>query len=209
MDNKSKRLAVFVSGSGTNFQSIQDEILKGNINGKFVLMISNKSDAYALERAKKYNIDTFVIKEKDFSTYEEYCDTLLKKLKEYQVDYIILAGYLKKIPNNIIQAYPYKIVNIHPALLPKFGGKGMYGIYVHQAVIKAKEKETGPTVHFVDPIYDHGLIIKQRKIQVDPNETPESLQKKVLKEEHKIFPEVVKLLCEDRIKIENNKVIIK
>jgi len=208
MINK-KNLAVFVSGSGTNFQAIQEHIVAGHINGKIVLLITNNPEAKAMEKAKNYCIDSLVIQQKDFKSSKAYSQEILNKLKQYNIDYIILAGYLKKIPAEIIKEYKNRIINIHPALLPKFGGKGMYGIHVHEAVLQAGEKETGPTVHFVDEVYDNGTIIMQYKVPVYPTDSPEVLQKRVLKQEHIILPHVVKLLCNDRIKVEDNKVIIK
>ncbi len=200
-----KRLAVFVSGRGSNLIAIHKKILKNEINGEIVLIISNKEKIKALEYAKKYNIDHYILVP-DSIGYIHNLKTLLKK---YKVNFILLAGYLKKIPEDIVKNYKWKILNIHPALLPKFGGKGMYGINVHKAVIEAKEKESGVTIHFIDEKYDKGLIIAQKKVKVLKNDTPETLAKRVLKVEHKLYPEVVKLLCENKIKIKNNKVIIK
>lgn len=208
MNTNKKNLAVFVSGSGTNFIAIQEFILDNNVNGKIVLLISSKPDALALSKAERYSIDYCVIQQKSFNNFEDYANEMHNKLKQYNVDYIILAGFLKKIPLKIIQVYKYHIINIHPALLPKFGGKGMYGIHVHEAVLKAGETETGPTVHFVDEIYDNGAIIMQKKVPIKPDDTPEVLQKRVLEYEHKILPRVVQLICDDKIKINNNKVII-
>ncbi len=209
MNINKKNLAVFVSGSGTNFEAVQEFILNNNVNGKIALLISSKLNTLALQKAEKYNIDSCVFQEKAFRNFDDYANEMYSKLKQYNIDYIILAGFLKKIPLKIIQAYKYHIINIHPALLPKFGGKGMYGIHVHEAVLKAGETETGPTVHFVDEIYDNGAIIMQEKAPVKPGDTPEILQKRVLEYEHKILPRVVQLLCDDKIKIENNEAIIK
>ncbi len=208
MEIKKKNLAVFVSGSGTNFETIQESILKKNINGKIILLLSSKDGVMALEKAAKYKINSCVMMQNDYNNHEDYTNAMLKKLKEYKIDYIILAGYLKKMPLIIIQEYKLRIINIHPALLPKFGGKGMYGLHVHKAVLQAGEKETGPTVHFVDEIYDHGLIIMQIKVSVKYLDSPEELQKRVLVQEHIILPRVVRLLCDEKIKVEDNKVLI-
>ena len=134
---------------------------------------------------------------------------MLRILQKYNTDLIVLAGYLKLIPAQIVRKFRHAILNIHPALLPKFGGKGYYGSRVHEAVLKADEKESGATVHFVDEIYDNGLIIKQDKVPVKPDDTPHTLADRVLEVEHQIFPEVVKAFCEDRIQIKNNGVEIK
>jgi len=201
MKKEFKRLAVFVSGSGTNFEAIQKSILKGKINGKIVLVISSNPNAGAIEKSKKFGIDCYVVREKDFTDYTKYVKRLSELLKEYNIDYILLAGYLKKIPSEIVQEYRWRILNIHPALLPKFGGKGMYGLNVHRAVLEAGEKVTGVTIHFVDEEYDHGPIIIQKKVKVKKNDTPESLQKRVLKIEHKLYPYVVSRLCKGKIKL--------
>lgn len=208
MDLRKKNLAVFASGTGTNFLAIQKKIVKKIIPARITLLITNKTDIKSIDIAKKYHIDHFVFSEKDYSNKEEYAQVLLKKLIEYKIDYIILAGYLKIIPRKIIQQFNKRIVNIHPALLPKFGGTGMYGIHVHEAAIQANEKESGLTVHFVDEKYDHGPIIIQKKVPVIKNDTPEKLQKRILTWEHKVYPYVVKLLCEDKIRLVNDKVVI-
>ncbi len=208
MGIKKKNLAVFVSGSGTNFEAVQESILKNKINGKIILLLSSKDGVMALDKAAKYKIDSCVMIQNDYNNYKDYTDTMLNKLKKYKIDYIILAGYLKKIPLKIIQEYKLRIINIHPALLPKFGGKGMYGLHVHKAVLQAGEKETGPTIHFVDEIYDNGFIIMQIKVPVKQMDSPEELQKRVLVQEHIILPRVVRLLCDEKIKVEDNKVLI-
>ena len=196
-----KRLAVFVSGSGSNFEAIQKEIMKGKIPGKIVLLVSSNPNAYAIERAKKYKIDYAIINEKDFKNYNDYVLKLEKVLEDYKIDYILLAGYLKKVPAEIVKKYKFRILNIHPALLPKYGGKGMFGINVHKAVLEAGEKFTGVTIHFVDEEYDRGPIIIQKKVKVKKNDTPETLQKRVLKVEHKIYPYIVKKLCKGKLRI--------
>lgn len=207
-NSKKKNLIVFASGTGTNFLAILQEIQNNNINGRISLLISSKPEAKALDKARQYNIPTAVLQEKKFSCHSEYARTMMDLLKKHQTDYILLAGYLKMIPADIVETYRNKIINIHPALLPKFGGKGMYGIHVHEAVLQAGETETGVTIHFIDEKYDNGPVIMQQKIQVIGSESPEELQQKVLKIEYQLYPHVVKLLCEDKIKIKNNKVII-
>lgn len=161
-------------GNGTTLQAIIDSINKGDLKAKINLVVSDNNDAYALERAKKSNIPTYIIKNK---TTEEIDIELSNLLKKYDVDLIVLVGYLKLIGKRLVN--DYTIINTHPSLLPKFGGKGMYGMNVHKAVVEAKEKYSGPTVHFVNDKYDDGNIIAQTKIELSKDETPESLSKKV------------------------------
>ncbi|HEY8443749.1 MAG TPA: phosphoribosylglycinamide formyltransferase [Clostridia bacterium] len=204
-----KRLCVFASGSGTNMQAIMDEIDKGNINGEIVLLVASAPDIGAIERAKAKGIPYKVFPKKEYASAEERDKAIAQALKEYNIDYIILAGYLGILTKELISHYPNRIINIHPALLPKFGGKGMYGVNVHRAVIQAKEKYSGATVHFVDEGTDTGPIILQRKLKVKPDDNEYTLQQRILtKIEHKLLPYVVKLLCEDKIKVENNKAIL-
>ncbi len=194
-----KRLAVFVSGSGSNFEAIEREIRKGKIKGNIVLLISSRDNVGALKRAKKFSIDAYVLKEKEFNTVSDYVEKMRSLLQKYNVDYILLAGFLRKVPSEIVEEYKNRILNIHPALLPKYGGKGMYGLNVHKAVIDNKEKVTGVTIHFIDVEYDRGRIIVQKKVRVKKNDTPETLQKRVLQVEHKIYPKVVAKLCKGKL----------
>lgn len=187
------RLGVLVSGSGSNLQSIIDATESGILNSHIVCVLSNKENAYALERAKKHGIDAIYINPKE-STYDE---NLLEYLKKYQVDLVVLAGYLKIIDKKLIELYKGRIINIHPSLLPKYGGKGYYGIHVHEAVLAAGETESGATVHHVDDGIDTGEIILQRSLKVKKDDTPSTLQKRILEEiEHKILVEAIKMLEE-------------
>lgn len=161
-------------GSGTTLQSVIDAINNGTLNAKINLVVSNNPSAYAIERARKNNIDTYIINSK---TNEEIDVELSSVLEKYDIDLIVLAGYLKMIGNRLINKY--KIINTHPSLLPKFGGKGMYGMKVHRAVWEAKEKFTGPTIHFVNNEYDKGNIIVQTKIEVKDTDTPDVISAKV------------------------------
>ncbi len=205
-----KRLAVLVSGGGSNMQAILDNTLSGNINAEIVAVISSNADAYALIRAKNYNIPAFVCCLKDYSSPFERDNYILSILDKYRADYVLLAGYLGIISQNLVKKYKNRIVNIHPALLPKFGGKNYHGLNVHKAVIEAGEKRSGATVHFVDENIDTGLIIASQGLDVLPGDTPESLQSRILNEiEHKLFVSVVKDLCDDKIWVENNRVIYK
>ena len=194
--NRKVRVAVFVSGGGTNLQSLIDACSQDDYPAEIVLVVSSSKKAYGLERAKKRSIPTAVMRKKDFASHDEYADALLNCLTEHDVELICLAGYLKLVPSNVVRRFKSRILNIHPALLPKFGGKGMYGIRVHEAVIAAGEKESGPTIHFVDEIYDHGSIFMQRKVPVRPDDTPDDLQKRVLLEEHKIYPDALREVAE-------------
>ena len=204
-----KNIAVFASGRGSNFQAINKHIKSGDIPARVVCVISDKANPPVFDKARQDNINTHYINRKQFKKEQEYADFLLRILQKYNTDLIVLAGYLKLIPAQIVRKFRHAILNIHPALLPKFGGKGYYGSRVHEAVLKADEKESGATVHFVDEIYDNGLIIKQDKVPVKPDYTPHTLADRVLEVEHQIFPEVVKAFCEDRIQIKNNGVEIK
>ncbi|MBP3888054.1 MAG: phosphoribosylglycinamide formyltransferase [Cellulosilyticum sp.] len=185
------RMAVLVSGGGTNLQSVIDAVEAGALSSQIVCVISNKETAYGLERARKHNIPAYFINPKE----EGFDEKLLARLKEDQIDLVVLAGYIKILSSDLIQTYKHRIINIHPSLLPKFGGKGFYGIHVHEAVLAAGEKESGATVHYVDEGVDTGEIILQRKVVVETDDTPESLQARILEQiEHKILVEAIKKL---------------
>tara|TARA_B100000131_G_scaffold299448_1_gene319949 strand:+ start:290 stop:928 length:639 start_codon:yes stop_codon:yes gene_type:complete len=203
-----KNIAVFVSGTGSNFIAIYNQIKKGNINGRIALLITDNPNAKAISFAKDNNIKIQIIDSKIISNNITHEDFLLKILNSVSSDLIVLAGYLKMIPSKVISQYKNKIINIHPSLLPKFGGKGFYGMKVHQAVIKSRESFAGASVHFVDEVYDNGPIIKQEKIEVLNSDTPETISKKVLKIEHKILPYIVRKFCLDQIIFENNLPLI-
>jgi phosphoribosylglycinamide formyltransferase 1 len=181
-------IAVFASGGGTNLQALIDAAKTGRLRGKIGVVISNNSNAYALLRAKDENIPAFHISSKLFPDEDEYKSKLKTVLEYYQINLIVLAGYMKLLPIEIIRQYKSRVINIHPALLPKYGGKGMFGINVHKAVIEAGDKISGATVHFVDEIYDHGKILLQRIVPVMPGDTPEELAQRVLRVEHEILP---------------------
>lgn len=187
-----KHIVFFASGSGTNFQSVIDAIEAGKINARITGLISNKSDIGAIERAQKHDIPTQVVAPSGFSDREEYEKALLEKLAQWRPDLIVLAGYLLKIPAAVIQAYPDKIINIHPSLLPKYGGRGFYGLKVHEAVVNAGETETGCSVHVVTENYDEGPVIARRTVSVHPDDTPKELADRVLEQEHKLLPDVIR-----------------
>lgn len=193
------RLAVLISGGGTDLQSIIDEHQKGNIDCEIALVISNRKNAFGLERANKAGIQTAVIKDQD---------ELLKRLQNEKIDFIVLAGYLAILKEDLIRAYPNKIINIHPSLIPSFCGPGMYGMHVHDAVLKRGVKVSGATVHFVSAEVDSGPIIYQEAVNIADLDTSEDIQKRVLEVEHKILPRVVSYYCEGRIQIEKGRVRI-
>ncbi len=193
------RIAVFVSGGGTNLQSLIDETQKGTINGEIALVVSNRMKAYGLERARLANIEAVCIKDQD---------ELMAKLEEAKIDVIVLAGYLAIIPEMMIKRYKNRIINIHPSLIPSFCGMGYYGLHVHEAAFKRGVKVSGATVHFVSEVVDGGPIILQGSTDVSGAKSPEEMQQMVLKIEHQILPEAVRLYCDGKIKVENGRVVI-
>jgi len=192
-----KHIVVFASGSGTNFQALIDAVESGKIDARIRGLVSNKTGIKALERARKHRIDTFVINPSSFETHKNYLRALLEKLRDWNTDLIVLAGYMIKIPAEIIEEYSGRIVNIHPSLLPEYGGKGFYGIKVHRAVIENNEKESGCTVHLVTEEYDKGPILAQEKVPVKNSDSPESLAERVLEKEHYLLPKVVAEMIND------------
>ncbi|RPI14858.1 MAG: phosphoribosylglycinamide formyltransferase [Ignavibacteriae bacterium] len=181
------------SGWGSNLESIINSQKKGIISSRVALVISNNSNSNALNIARINQIPAVHLSRLRFDSDGEYASEFLNLLKKYNIELIVLAGYLKLLPQVVVHTYKNRILNIHPALLPQFGGKGMYGMFVHEAVIKKGEKFSGATVHLVDEHYDTGPIVLQEKVEVSSDDTPETLQKKVLKIEHKILPEAIKL----------------
>ncbi|MDZ7807452.1 MAG: phosphoribosylglycinamide formyltransferase [Gracilimonas sp.] len=186
-----KGLVVFASGSGTNFQSLIDAIEEGELSARIRGLITDKPDIGSIERANKHGIPHKVIPPSSFDSESEFADTLLQQLKAWDTDLIILAGYLKKIPLQVIENYENKILNIHPSLLPKYGGKGFYGSNVHKAVIKNQEPVSGCTVHLVNEDFDKGPILAQTEVSVQPDDTPQSLAARILKQEHELLPATV------------------
>lgn len=181
-----KKVAIFASGSGTNAQNIA-EYFRYHPSVRISLILSNKTDAYVLERASKLNIPSFVFSGKEFRETTRVLDIL----KEYEIDFLVLAGFMLLVPAYLIQAYPGKIVNIHPALLPKHGGKGMYGHFVHEAVINAGETESGISIHFVNERYDEGDVIFQSSCPVLADDTPDSLANRIHELEYSHYPRVI------------------
>jgi phosphoribosylglycinamide formyltransferase-1 len=201
------RIAVLISGSGSNLQAIIDKIEKKEINGELVVVISNKKNAYGLERAKKYDIEGLII-DSTTTDQDEYNRLILNALVERNIELVILAGYLKILDKKIIEAYKDRIINIHPSLIPSFCGKGFYGLKVHQSAVDYGVRVSGATVHFVDEKADNGPIILQKAIPLDFDDTAESLQRKVLILEHELLPEAVKLFCDGKLSVIGRKVSI-
>jgi len=189
MKTNHKNIAFFASGNGSNVQNIV-EYLKDKPEIVPALVLTNKANAFVIERAKKLNIPCIV-----FSSQELKAGAVIKEaMRKYEIDFIVLAGFLLKVPDYLIALYPQKIINIHPALLPKFGGKGMYGDFVHQAVKEAGEKETGITIHYVNQNYDEGQIIFQKKVPLSATDSPEDIATKVHALEYEYFPEIIENL---------------
>ena len=197
------KIAVLVSGGGTNLQAIIDAQQRGEIiNGEIACVISSKTTAYALERAKKAGLATEVLLRKQFATMEDYDVALLELLEKYQIDLIVLAGFMTIISDNIVSHYPNQIMNIHPSLIPSFCGDGFYGLHVHEEVLKKGVKVTGATVHFVNEICDGGPIILQKAVEVQQDDTPETLQLRVMEQaEWKILPQAISLFCQGKLEV--------
>ncbi|MDR2823057.1 MAG: phosphoribosylglycinamide formyltransferase [Mycoplasmataceae bacterium] len=191
------KIAVLVSGGGTNLQSIIDHIQNKQLNAEIVLVVSSSQSAFALERAKKHNIETVIISKKEFSLPN---DEILKLAINHNVDLIVLAGYMGILSGDLLKVYRNRIINIHPSYIPNFCGPGMYGIHVHEAVIKAKAKFSGATVHYVNDTIDGGKIIIQDQVPVLEDDTPAILAKRVLQVEHKILPQAIKMIIEHKEK---------
>ncbi len=206
---KIKNIAVLVSGGGTNLQAIIDAYNAGKItNGKLALVLSSSPNAYALTRAANNNIDSCVISKGD--SREAFSDAILSKLEEYDIDIIVLAGFMHILSGKIIEKYTNKILNVHPALIPSFCGEGFYGLRVHKAALEKGVKVTGATVHFVNEIADGGPIILQKAVYIEENDTPETLQKRVMENaEWEILPKALDLLCNEKLVVENDIVKIK
>jgi phosphoribosylglycinamide formyltransferase-1 len=200
------RCAVFASGGGSNFQALIDKKEEGVLDVEFVLLIGNNSNAAAFDRAKKHGVASMHIAPAHFTSDELYTQKLLSLMEENKVELIILAGYMKKLPEELIARYKNRIINIHPGLLPAFGGQGMYGSRVHQAVIDHGAKVTGVTVHFVDEEYDKGPIIAQACVNVDDSDDAHTLGEKVLKVEHATYWRAVKAIAENRLTIQGRRV---
>ena len=194
-----KKIAIFASGDGSNFRKIYNQIQKGDIPAKIVLVVSNNPRCGAIIFACEQGLENFIVNHTRFPNSDTRDKRLLQALLKSEVELICLAGYMKLLPVEIVKEYQNRILNIHPALLPQFGGKGFYGMKVHEAVIEAGAAESGVTVHLVDEEYDHGKIIAQKKVKVQSGDTAKTLAKRVLKVEHDLYPKVVKAFCKDRV----------
>jgi phosphoribosylglycinamide formyltransferase-1 len=201
-------LAFFASGSGSNFEAVARRCLSGDIAAKASVVICNVPDAGVFQRAERLGIPCFLVRREDFVEGKDFATRLFEILREYKTDLILLAGYLRKLPGSIVRAFPNRVLNIHPALLPAFSGKGMYGHRVHEAVLAAGCSTTGVTVHLVDEEYDHGPTILQRTVAVQPGDTAETLAARVLEVEHQIYGDVVKLFIQNRVRFEEGRVHI-
>ncbi len=211
MPNSQTRIAVLVSGGGTNLQALIDAEKRGELgNGKITLVIASKPEVYALERAKNNGIEAKVLARKEYESISAYSKALADTMTEANIDLVVLAGFLTIFDEQVYEAFPNKILNVHPALIPSFCGKGYYGLHVHEAALEKGVKVSGATVHIVTPECDAGPIVLQKAVEVKQGDTPETLQKRIMEEaEWKILPEAVKLFCDGKINVENNKVTIK
>ena len=205
-----KRIAVLVSGGGTNLQALIDAQQRGELGGgQIVAVISSKAGAYALERAAKAGISSYVLPRKDFDSNKAMTVALVELLRKLDIQLVVLAGCMVIFTEELVKAYPNAIMNVHPALIPSFCGPGYYGLRVHEEALRYGVKLSGATVHFVSEECDGGPIIAQRAVEVRPDDTPETLQKRIMEQaEWKLLPEAVRLFCEDRITVEGRTVVI-
>ena len=203
------RLAVLASGGGSNFSAILAAIHGKKLDAQVELVVSNRADAGALEIARQNNISFLHLAREQFHTDAELDAAFLNAFEKCQVELIVLAGYLKQISPALIKRFRHRILNIHPGLLPSFGGKGMYGLNVHRAVLDYGCRISGVTVHLIDEEYDSGPIVMQRCVPVKPEDTAENLAARVLKEEHRIYAEAIQLFAEDKIRVEGRRVLIR
>ncbi len=202
------RIAVFVSGRGSNLKSILSYIKNENLPIEISAVVSNKFDCQAIEFSERNNISTFLVSSVVKDAYVSYSD-LIKIFNQKKVDLIVLAGFLKKIPDIFVNAFENKIINIHPALLPSFGGKGMYGINVHKAVFESTAKVSGATIHLVNNEYDRGTIVAQECVDLNGVNSPEEIAERVLKIEHELLPLIIRKFAENKIEVVNNRILIK
>ena len=205
-----KNIVVLVSGGGTNLQALIDAQGMGELgNGKITCVIASKADAFALERAKKAGINTRTLIRKEYSDIASYSKAMRDILLEEKADLVVYAGFMTILDENVCDAFEYKMINVHPALIPSFCGKGYYGLHVHEEALKKGVKVSGATVHFVTAECDAGPIILQKAVEVKEGDTPETLQRRIMEEaEWKILPKAVRLFCEGKITVENGKTII-
>ncbi len=205
------KIAVLVSGGGTNLQALIDAEKAGALGcGKISLVIASKPDVYALERAKNAGIDSLVLARREYDSIAAYSKALADTMEEAGIDLVVLAGFLTIIDEQVYEKFPNRILNVHPALIPSFCGKGYYGLRVHEAALEKGVKISGATVHIVTPECDAGPIVLQKAVEVKEDDTPETLQRRIMEEaEWKILPQAVRLFCEDKVCVKENKVYIK
>lgn len=205
-----KNIVVLVSGGGTNLQALIDAEKSGMIKGgKITCVISSKEGAYALERAKNNGISTRVIPRKEYPDVAAYTKAMTKALLEEKADLVVYAGFMTILDEQVVKAFPYKMINVHPALIPSFCGKGFYGLHVHEAALEKGVKVSGATVHFVTEVCDGGPIILQGTVAIENNDTPETLQKRIMENvEWKLLPKAVSLFCEDRITVKDGRAYV-
>lgn len=210
MSDTCTKIAVLVSGGGTNLQALIDAQTRGELgNGRITLVLASKPDVYALERAKTHGIDTLVLPRKAYDSIAAYSRALADALTAAQVDLVVLAGFLTIFDEQVYERFPNRILNVHPALIPSFCGKGYYGLHVHEAALAKGVRVSGATVHIVTPECDAGPIVLQRAVQVKQDDTPETLQRRIMEEaEWKILPEAVRLFCDGKITVADHKVYI-
>jgi len=204
-----KRIAVFISGGGSNLQALIDASQKGEIKGEIALVISDRKGAYGLERARSHGITNLYINQRQFNSPEDYSKYLVDTMREHAIDLIVLAGCLTILPRELVELYKNAIVNIHPSLIPSFCGQGFYGERVHRAVLDYGVKITGATVHFLDEGTDTGPIILQKPVYIGDLNSAEEIQERVLSTEHQILREAVSYICDERIVVEGRRVKIK
>lgn len=200
------RIAVLCSGGGSNLQALIDAVEAGRINGEIVLVLANASKAFALERARKHGIEAKFISKKEAGSTEAFNDVILSELRRVNADLVVLAGYLPIVGAQVVKAYPHRIINIHPALIPSFCGVGMYGHHVHEAVLAYGAKISGATTHFVDEQVDHGGVIMQDSVPVMEDDNADTLAARVLTVEHRILPESVRLFCDGKLRVDGRRV---
>jgi len=194
-------ICVFASGRGSNFEALLTRIKEDHIPARIGAVISNNEQAGALDIARRNNVHAYYIERGQFETGDEFCQALENVFDRHRINFVALAGYLRKVPSRIIRRFPNRILNIHPALLPDFGGKGMFGSRVHEAVLASGKTVSGATIHIVDEEYDQGPIVLQRKVPVLPGDTPETLAARVLQVEHRIYADAIRLFAENRIEV--------
>ena len=202
-------LALFASGGGSNAQAILDAIQAGRLPAAARLLVADRPGIGALDRAARAGVPSVVLPPADYASTDAFADALLGALREHEVDFVALAGYLRHIPPAVVSAFRHRMLNVHPSLLPAFGGAGYYGLRVHRAALEAGVRWTGCTVHLVDEHYDTGPIVLQQPVPVEPGDTPETLQRRVLAAEHRLFPEALRLFATGRATVADGRVVLR